>query len=445
MDQAPLFPLPEDVIATPVVTPSAAAARLCYAQRQQVHLRYAALDELLAGDHQARVVWAFVEAQDLSPLLQAIEARTNTPGRPAIDPKILMGLWLLATLEGVGSARELDRRCETDIAYQWLCGGVSVNYHTLSDFRVRHGEILDKLLTRQVAALLSQGLVTMDRVAQDGVRVRASAGKDTYRRRESLERCYAQAQEQVAALQAQRQGDGANEDRRRRAAQERAAHERSERLSEALAQMQRMESQDAERSPSKRQGAKKLRVSTTDPQAPLMKMANGGYNPAVNVQFASQVSTQVILGVSVGTTTDRGELTPMLTQLHERYQRYPDAQLVDGGYINNEALEWAATPAVNCVVYCPPVQSKQTGAKQACDPRKRDTPAILEWRARMTSDHGKTIYRQRAQAECVNARGRYCALTQFTVRGLRKIRAAVLWFALAHNMMRAYRLGAVTV
>jgi len=106
--------------------------------------------------------------------------------------------WLYATLEGVGSARA--RLCEEHDAYRWMCGGVSVNYHTLADFRVEHLGYLNGVLTSSVAALLAEGLVTLTRVAQDGLRVRASAGAASFRRQERRQEYWAEATAQVEAL-----------------------------------------------------------------------------------------------------------------------------------------------------------------------------------------------------------------------------------------------------
>ena len=174
----------------------AAAPRLRCAERDHL-IPALRLDELLPIDHQARVVWQFVQGVDLTSLYASIRAVEGGPGRPAIDPRILVALWLYATLEGVGSARALDYLCTAHHAFRWLCGGVSVNYHTLADFRVAHLEVVDALLTHSVATLRAQDLVDLNRVAQDGMRVRASAGAASFRRRPTLEQCLQQAQEGV--------------------------------------------------------------------------------------------------------------------------------------------------------------------------------------------------------------------------------------------------------
>ncbi len=178
MDQKSLFPAGSqpEAEATKALPPRLGPKRLRSAVRNQIEFQQCALDDLLAEDHQARIVWSYVDSLDLAELFERIQAVAAGPGQAPPDPRILLSLWLYATLRGVGSARELNRLCQFHAAYRWICGGVSMNYHTLSDFRTGHVELLDRLLTESVASLMAEGLVTLDRVAQDGMKVRASAG-----------------------------------------------------------------------------------------------------------------------------------------------------------------------------------------------------------------------------------------------------------------------------
>ena len=199
--------------------------RLRYANRQQVEFRACAWDDLVPEDHQVRIVWAYVEGLDLSALLEPIRAVQGHAGAPPADPRVLMTLWLYATLRGIGSARELARRCDPEtgeVAFQWICGGVSMNYHTLADFRVAHMELLDQFLTQGVAALRHEGLVDLERVAQDGMRVRASAGSCSFRRRKTLEDHLAEAEAHLEALKEELDSDSAAASRRQQAARKRA-------------------------------------------------------------------------------------------------------------------------------------------------------------------------------------------------------------------------------
>ena len=179
---------------------SAAAAG---AERRQVAPRAVSLDQLVPAEHRVRQVWAFAEGLDLAPLYARIKAVEGACGHPPADPRLLVALWLWATLDGVGSARELARRCGEHLAYQWLCGGVGVNHKTLGDFRVAHGALLERLLTDGFAALLRAGIASLERVAQDGMRIRAGAGAASFRRRSSLEGCRRAAQARVAQLRAE--------------------------------------------------------------------------------------------------------------------------------------------------------------------------------------------------------------------------------------------------
>ncbi len=258
---------------------------------------------------------------DLAPLYDRIRATEGHPGRPPIDPAILTALWLYATLEGVGSARALDRLCTEHDAYRWLAGGVSVNYHTLAAFRVDHGELFDRLLTESVAALIAEGLVSLVRVAQDGVRVRASAGGGSFRRADALGRALVEAETQVAALRAELEDDPGATSRRVAAARERAATERVERVRRALAKLPALDARKAK--PTYRGPKTAPRVSTTDPDAPFMKMSDGGFRPAYNGQLATDTKSQIIVGLDLAPTTDPEQLGPMVDQLARRYGRAP--------------------------------------------------------------------------------------------------------------------------
>jgi len=410
--------------------PSSAAPRLREANRTQVCLRPVDLEGVLPEDHRARLVWAYVEGLDLTPLYQQIQAVEGEAGRPATDPKILLALWLYATLEAVGAARALDRLCTTHLAYQWLCGGVPMNYHTLADFRTAHGAFLDTLLTQGVAALLAQGLVTLERVAQDGVRVRASAGAASFRRRPTLAQCLAEAEAHVRALRAELEADpGAP------TARERAARERQAQVAQALAQLP---AREAKKTPDARPQA---RASTTDPEARVMKMADGGFRPAYNLQFATDTASPVIVGVDATSAgTDPGQRAPLVAQIAARHQQAPGAMLVDGGFAAKAAI---AAVSDRTTVYAP-VQKPKDPTRDPAAPLPDDAPAIAAWRQRMGTPEAQAIYRERAAtAECVTAQARNRGLRHLVVRGLAKVRVIALWFALAHNLMRAWSLGAV--
>ncbi|HKB35800.1 MAG TPA: IS1182 family transposase [Gemmataceae bacterium] len=404
--------------------------------RQQV-IPALALEDLLDTDHQARVVWDFCLQLDLEPLSESIRSREGGPGRAAIDPRLCVALWLYATLEGVGSARALAWLCAHHNAFRWLCGGVSVNHHTLSDFRVGPVALLDRLLTHSVAVLREQGLVDLNRVAHDGMRVRASAGAASFHRRPTLEECLQEAEDQVARLKEELDDDPSAPSRRHAAARERAARERAERLRQALGRLPELEAK-------KKAGEKdKARASGTDPEATVMKMADGGYRPAYNVEYSADTATLVIAAVAVTTSgSDAGQITPLDDQIHDCHGTYPQEALADGGFVSLEDIEAAQAPPRGTRVYAPVPQPKDPKRDRHA-PLPGDGEQVREWRARMGTEEAKAVYRQRASAvECVNAQARNRGLIRLLVRGLRKVTAVALWFAIAHNLACGMRLRA---
>jgi transposase len=448
--QRVLFELPARDVMSPTTneTEDWGRPRLRCVERDQVEFRACCWNDLLPDDHQARIVWDFSGSVDLSPLYETIRAVEGRPGNPPIDPRILFALWLYATLRGIGSARELARRCDGqtgEVAFQWLCGGVSVNHHTLSDFRVAHVELLDRTLSESIAVLRQEGLVTLERVAQDGMQVRASAGAASFRREATLQEHLAEAQEQVAALKAELESDPHAASQRVQAARERNARDRVERLTKALEQLPLVQAQ--------KKGAEakqQARVSSTDPQARVMKMGDGGFRPAYNVQLATDTQTQIITGVDVTNSGgDQGQLAPLVEQHVERYEQAPDEMLVDGGFIKKDDITQVSPPHGQTIVYGPVQKAKQEGLDPHTPRRPplrggaRDSPAMAEFRQRMATDEAQEIYKQRAAtAECVNAQARNRGLGQFRVRGQPKVLAVVLWYGLAHNLIRAVALRA---
>ena len=410
--------------------------RLRKPDRQQA-LPALALEDLLDTDHQARVVWDFCLGLDLEPLSESIRPREGGPGRAAIDPRLCVALWLYATLEGVGSARALAWLCGNHNAFRWLCGGVSVNHHTLSDFRVGRVDLLDRLLTHSVAVLREQGLVDLNRVAHDGMRVRASAGAASFHRRPTLEECLQEAEDQVARLKEELGDDPSAPSRRHAAARERAARERAEWLRQALERLPELEA--------KKKAAQKdkARASGTDPEATVMKMADGGYRPAYNVEYSADTATLVIAAVAVTTSgSDAGQITALGDQIHDRHGVYPKEALADGGFVNLGDIEVAQAPPRGTRVYAPVPQPKDPKRDRHA-PLPGDGEQVREWRSRMGTEAAKVVYRQRASTvECANAQARNRGLLRLLVRGLRKVKAVALWFAIAHNLACGMRLRA---
>jgi len=416
--------------------------RLRVPHRTQVEMRCASLDELLAADHAVRAIWEMVCGLDLSEFLDDVKAVEGRQGRNATDPRLLLALWMYAVVDGVASARELERRCQSHLPYQWLCGNVTVNYHMLSDFRKDHGEKLDRLFTRAVGNLLHEGLVTLNRVAQDGMRVRAGAGNASFRRKDRLTKCLAEAEEQIAALKQLAEQDPQEASRRQQAARERAARERAKRIRKAIEQCEEVAAKrKASRSSKKKQ--REARASTTDPDARIMQMADGGYRPACNVQLATDVESGIIVGVDVvNAGSDNGQMGPMVDQVTERCQRTPKQWLVDGGFNSLEDIDRVETD-LGCEVYMP-IRDARRKLKSGEDPytrRRDDTDATARWRARMETAEAKSIYPLRAQsAEWVNAVFRNHNLWRMPVRGKKRWRCVTLLHALTHNLLRASKL-----
>jgi transposase len=412
--------------------------RLLEANRLQVEMRASDLESLLAADHRARLVWGYVVRQDLSKLFDAVKARGSNAGRAAIDPRILFALWLYATLERVGSGREVARLSQEHDAYRWICGGVSVNYHAINDFRSANEALMDELLTDNVAALAAAGAISLERVAQDGMRVRADAGAASFRRKASLQEHLSEAGELVRSLKEQAKSDPGQAKRREQAAKLRAAEEREERIRQALEQLPEVAAAK------KRSGGKAedARASTTDADARVMKMGDGGFRPAVNVQFATTCSEQVIVGMDVvNAGSDMAQLAPMIEQVEQRLGQAPAQWLVDGGFPSHEQIDAAARKTT---VYAPVPEPKTHKDEQGTpvpqdkhEPKPGDSPAVAEWRKRMASEEAAEIYKQRAAtAECVNAQARNRGLLRMPVRGLVKMKSVVGLFVLAHNLLR---------
>ena len=441
--------------------------RLREADRRQVELRMLSLDDLVACGHRVRLVWAFCETLDLGPLYDAIKAVAGHPGHPPADPRLLMALWLFATVEGVGSARALARLCGEHLAYQWLCGGVSMNHKTLSDFRVAHGAVLERLLVDSFAALLKAGIASLDRVAQDGVRVRASAGAASFRRSSTLSECRGDAQAEVDRLRRELEANPAALSRREAAQRERAAADRLRRVEAAVAAAERLDAahRARERKAVARAGRddeaatkaeakvqvpetqapgtkpREARVSTTDLEAKVMKMADGGFRPAYNVQFAADTTSGAVAGVSVDNLgSDMGKMAPMNDALAQAYGTRPGQHLADGGFAKLADIEHLTKVGVTVYV---PVPAPRDPSRDRYTPRPDDTAAVADWRTRMNTDAAKEIYKERAAtAECVNAQARNRGLTRLLVRGVEKVKATACWYALTHNMTCTWRLAA---
>ena len=412
-------------------------SRLREAERTQVAWTCIDLNSTLPQDHPARSIWAVVGRLDLSALYAQVEARDEVAGAPAIDPKILLSLWIYATSEGEASGREIQRLTQLHDAYRWICGGVEVNYHTLSDFRSQQGEIVSGLITQVLALLMKQDLVDLSRVAQDGTRVRASAGTSSFRREKTLQALMEEAREHLKAVTKEAADPAVSA--QRAAARKRGAQDCLTRLEAALEQVPEVTETK------RRSGAKDatVRVSTTDPEARVMKMGDGGFRPAFNVQLATTTDkARVIVGVEVTNRgSDQGESTPMLEQIEKRTGKRPAEILVDGGYTGHQAIDQATEGGTT--VYAPLPKPREGDTRDPHVPREDDSEAVAAWRERMGTDEAKAIYKQRAAtAETVNADAKaHRGLDSLKIRGRDRALGSACLFALTYNILRVITLG----
>ena len=420
--------------------------RLRRPDRSQFIMRMECNDELIPKEHQARVIWAVVGKLDLSAFREPIKARDGVCGRNMTDPALLIALWLYAATRGVGSARELARLCTESKPFQWLCGGVSLNYHTLSDFRVGHAKALDELFTQVLASLVDKGLVKVTRISQDGTRVRACAGAASFRTDERLDELLKQARAHVDELAALLDDPekSAKLSARHKAAQRRAAKERVERIEAAVAQLPELKSkqQEAARKAGDGECGQKVkksqpRVSTTDPDAHVMKMGDGGFRPAMNVQLATDTESRAIVGVEVsGAGSDKKLAEPMRDQVEQRTGQKVQEHLMDGGFLVLDEIDKAVEQGVTLFVP-PPKPRDAEKIDQRYQAKSTDSQAQAAWRERMGTEAAKEIYGERASTvETVNADLKtYRGMGRFLVRGMGKVTCVALWSALAYNLL----------
>jgi transposase len=479
----------------------ASEARLKVVDRKQLLFRTVDVDGLIEEDHPARAIWEFVGQMDLSRYTEQVRSVRGAAGRPALDPQLLVSLWVYSYSIGVSSARAIERLCEYHPAYQWLTGMESISAHTLSDFRVAHAEELQGLFVETLALLSSEGLITLERVMQDGTRVRACASPSGFRSKPRIEEYLKQAREAVEELDAQSEEEVS---RQRQRARERAQRERRERLESALKQFDELK-------------AKKSlvdRVSTSDPEARVMKQSEGGSAPSYNVQISTDAAHTLIVDVDVTQAgSDYRQLTPAMERLEQNLQRVPDQVVVDGGYISSDNIEEMSDRKIDLIgpeprsksadanrrksykhrgvspeyeapkfVYdeatrtyvCPQgkrlrydakykyhgtMHYRYKASKQDCQgcpakamcctraqrrtiERSEPLPEITAFRQKMQTDEAKAIYLTRSQvAEFPNLWIKAkIGLRQFCVRGVAKVRCESLWAALTYNIQQWIRL-----
>lgn len=422
--------------------------RILRADRRQIGFEMIDIEALLVSGHQARLVWSFVESLSLEDFYAKIKSVEGEAGRPAADPAVLLALWLYATIEGVGSARELARLVGRDVAYRWLAGGVAVNYHGLSDFRVDHGEVLDKLLTQSVAALMTDGLVKFEEVLIDGTKIKASAGAGSFGRKDRMQRIEKIAGERVAQLKTELESDPEASVRRKKAAQLRAATELGERAAKALKVLKQLQEEKEQRAlthKTEEDEKPEPRASLSDPEARIMRFPDRSFKPGYNVQIVADASGLVLAVEATDRRNDTGLAKPMVEQLVKRYGKLPQRLLADSQYATAEDILALATDARGKVeVYSPEAFERPDVKPETLRKRQvqklQEPQALKDWRARMGTSLGQEIYRRRKRIELVNAHIKNRGFGLLALRGLAKVKITALLHALANNITLAHHL-----
>jgi transposase len=398
------------------------------------------VDALLEPDHPARQLWHFVgEHLDLEPLIQTFKTRTGRQGRTPFAPHTLITLWIYALSEGITSGRQLARLCRLRLDFWWICGDRAPNYHTLDRFRARQGPWLQLQIQRLVALMQQDGLIDLEDepVGQDGMRVRACAGSGSFRSPQRLQQLAQQAHQHAQEIGVDPQAppppppSGLNG---QQAAAHRHARERCQRVQQAQAEAEKVRQTKEAR---KAGDGKHARASTTDPQARKMKMGDSGYRPAYNVQFATTLTSLVIVGVAVSNAgSDAEEAEAMLTQVEEQHAVLPESWLADGGFTSKGNIEAAAEAKVT---WYSPVRDRSRQEQEGTDPyapKKGDSVAMKEWRQRMATPEAQQLYRERGKCEFPNAYCRNHSLGQLRLRGQEQVLVEVSWYVLAYNWQR---------
>ena len=464
--------------------------------REQLCWRPIDIERLIGAEHPARAVWEFIGRLELSPYQEEARAVEGKAGRPGWEPRLLVSVWVYGYSQGIGSARAIEELCQWEPAYQWLTGSRVINAHTLSDFRVKHDTALNGLFVQTLGLLSVDGLITLERVMQDGTKIRAKAAADSFRRQQRVEQALKEAKAQVAAVEAMSEEEGS---RRMAKARQRAARERQERLEQALKEFDQLEKEDKDK--------EQRRVSTSDPEARVMKQPGGGYAPSYNVQIDTDANNGVVVAVAVVQAgNDFEQLEPGVDRVEHNLKETPKEVVTDGGYVSKDTIVAMKERAIEYIAPCVDEAGKgqssydnrgvsaeyhssrfiydaQTNSylcpqgkilsyegkeqrhlqvsyryrakrldcegcpmKSQCCPgnrvvgrsvhRSEELAEVAEFRHKMQSERARAIYKTRAQvAETPNLwiKAKF-GLRQFSVRGLTKVGMEALWACLTYNI-----------
>jgi transposase len=411
--------------------------------RHQLEMHLNTLDMLLPRDHKARDIWEFVDKMDTSPCFVNVKTFFGHVGRSATSPKILFALWLYSILDGNTSARKLEELCKNHNVYKWLAGSAPINRTMLAEFRSLDPMNFEDLLTSCLAVMLQAGLITDTDFAQDGTRIKANAGFNSYRREDSLQKLKEEIKEYLKQLEIENTACTNALEKRAKAKEARIATERLNRVEDALkslekARVSREENGIKNREVPTEEELKNVRASTTDPDARKMKMGEGGYRLAYNVQFATGLDSRVIFGVDVVTTADQGTAPRMMSMVHSRLRKLdmspPENWIGDAAYSAKADVNEIAEFFPDCNYYAPPK------VKKGIDPKKHlkgDSEAIKKWRDMIDSEETEALYKHRCStAEFSNAQVKNRGLREFSARGLFKVKGMAILHAIAQNISR---------
>lgn len=395
-------------------------------ERRQGTIRFEMPEDALEPLHPARLLWTILGTLNLVLFGEGGKAIDGQAGRCIKSPRMMLTLWMYAISRGIGSAREIARMIQTDSAFCWIVGDVEVSHHALSSFRTSKGKAFEILFTDVLASLMDKNLLSLELVAIDGTRTRASASAPSFRRHETLKDCQEQARLHLKAVLAD--ADNPEHTQAQHARRHAAAKDKQNRVNAAIETVQALQ---AERSSTD----KEARASTTDHESRVMKMGDGGFRPAYNVRYGVAGSPlggpRTIVGVMVDNIgSDMGTLTPMAQQIQERTGHYPETILADGGFAKHDDITDVTKLGVEIIV--PPKKNAKP-----IEEMENISPEVLAWRMRMETKEAKKEYKARAGlCELANAHQKGTQkLTQFLVRGTRKVTNVVLLGAMSANIL----------
>jgi transposase len=417
-----------------------AKAKIYEARRNMTSLEVVDWSGLVNAHHLARRIIKVLDQLDLTELYGKIISKTTHQGRPAIDPKIMLAVWIYAYMQGISSSRVVADYCKWEPGFRWILGyDLRVQYVALSDFRKNLGQDLEHMLTRVVTLMVASGVVDLDEVILDGTKVKASAGSRSFRTEKELQDLQDQVSEKIKNL------DSEEHKQKQRAALEK----KKARIEKGLTQIPEIQKACIETAKKQKKGteAKEAKASSTDPDARKMHFSDGSIKPGYNPQIMTTSKSGII--VDVKTTQERNDsnlMSPMLDSFKSRYGRYPKRFLADSHYPVKKDVEEALRSKID--VYCPAPKerknSKEESKKRLARKRAKESQELKDWRAKMETEEAKVVRKRRGQTEKVHgwmkSKMPFC---QLKLRGLIGAQTEILLFAIGYNLKRYFNLASL--